>query len=186
MKNGTLSKNLTDAFMLIMALIAVVTLVGEFVDFEEEYLVDHPYTGEEIQVVSFLDDPYNQNYLLLAAAFGITALLGFATRKCPEVGLFFNVAVTSIVLISYDRRFIGQMEFMYILFAFFGLAGAIVYTVCYRLEKKEEANSLPKETETLCESEGDEGEMDEPVSEETDVNDHTTDTYNGDAKEETA
>ena len=143
MNNGTLSKNLTDAFMIIMALIAVITLVAEFVGFEEDYLIDHPYTGEEIEVMSFLDDPYNKNYVLFAVAFGLAALLGFATRRCPEVGLVANVAVTAIVLISYDRRYIDQMDFMYILFAVFGLAGAIVYTVCYRLEKKEEAKFLP-------------------------------------------
>ena len=139
MKDGTLSKNLTDAFMLIMALIAVITLVGEFVGFDGEgYLIDHPYTGEEIEVVGFLDDPYNKNYVLLAAAFGFAALLGFCTRRCPEVGLVSNVAVTAITLIGYDRRLIDQMEFMYIFFAVFGLAGAIVYTICYRIEKRSE------------------------------------------------
>ena len=126
-----------------LTLIAVITLVAEFVGFEEDYLTDHPYTGEEIEVMSFLDDPYNKNYVLFAVAFGLAALLGFATRRCPEVGLVANVAVTAIVLISYDRRYIDQMDFMYILFAVFGLAGAIVYTVCYRLEKKEEAKFLP-------------------------------------------
>ena len=142
MKNGTLSKNLTDAFMIIMALIAVITLVAEFVGFEGDYLVDHPYTGEELEVMNFLDDPYNKNYVLFAVAFGLAALIGFATRRCPEVGLVANVAVTAIVLISYDRRYIDQMDFMYILFAVFGLAGAIVYTVCYRLERKEEKKYL--------------------------------------------
>ncbi len=125
-----------------MAIVAFVTVVIEFVSFDDSYFVDDPMTGEQIEVMFFLDDPYTKNYLITAAAFGLAAISGFASRKRPLPGLVASIALVVLVLLNYDRRLFTQEDFMYILFAFFGLAGSITYFVCHLLEKRQEATEF--------------------------------------------
>ena len=135
MKIGTPCKNLADAFVLIMAFVALVSLIVGFVSFDGEYIIDHPTTGDEITVSSFLDDPYMVNFLLIGAAFALTAIIGFTCRRKPVVSLAASIALLALVLIKYDDRLLTQKDFAYIIFAFLGLAGSITYTVCYYAEK---------------------------------------------------
>ena len=154
MKNGALCKNITDALVLIMAFVALFTLLVEFLSFDPEgYIVEDPRTHEDIEVSSMLDDPYIVIYVEMLVGFLLAAIIGFAGRRAPLASLIGSVILLALVLYEYKDGPLGQVDFGYVLVAFVGLAGSITYLACYYAEKAEEKKSVAQPTEQPASSE---------------------------------
>ena len=144
MKNGTMTKNLGDGLLVAMVLFAAVLIALAFVGFEEGgYLIEHPATGEIVDVSAPLDDPYNKSTVLMLIAFLIASAIGLSTRRVPTVSVGANVLLFALCLIEAARGLFGFVDFPFTLCSAIALAASIVYTVCFYLERAEERK--PKE-----------------------------------------
>ena len=139
MKNGTMTKNLGDGLLVAMVIFAIVLIVIAFVGFEKGgYLIEHPATGEIVDVSTPFDDPYNKSTVLMLVAFLIASVIGFATRKIPSISIGANIILFALCLIEASRGLFGFVDFPFTLCSAIALAASIVYAVCFYLEKAEE------------------------------------------------
>lgn len=138
MKNGTLCKNVTDSLMIVMILLAVVMLIISYVTFDDEgYIVVHPKTEAEIDVESFLDDPYHKLHIKMIVGSTISVLFGFCGRKKPWLGTLVTAILFAFCLYEYANGFLRQEDFGYILLSAIGFAGSLVYQGCVYAEKRQ-------------------------------------------------
>lgn len=143
MKNGTMTKNLGDGLLVIMVIFAAVLIALAFVGFEEGgYLIEHPATGEIVDVSTPFDDPYNKSTVLMLVAFFVAAVIGFATRRVPTVSVGANILLFALCLIEASRGLFGFIDFPFTLCSAIALAASIVYTVCFYLERTEKNKDL--------------------------------------------
>lgn len=143
MKNGSLLKNITDSFLIIALAAALIFLAVSFVGFEKEgYVIEHPRTEKEIEVKGFLDDPYNTVYILMAAGFLVSAVVGFSGRKRPLGSLLWSIFWMAVVLFEYGSGLLGQIDYTYILCGGIGLIGNIVFYACCTLEKGQSGEEI--------------------------------------------
>ena len=133
-----MTKNLGDGLLVAMVIFAIVLIVLAFVGFEKGgYLIEHPATGEIVDVSTPFDDPYNKSTVLMLVAFFIASVIGFTTRKIPSVSIGANVLLFALCLIEASRGLFGFVDFPFTLCSAIALAASIVYTVCFYLEKAE-------------------------------------------------
>ena len=138
MKNGTMTKNLGDGFLVAMIIFAIVLLVIAFVGFEDGgYYIEHPTTGELVDVEWLFDDPFNQSTLRVLFGFLVSAILGFSTRRRPYVSLAVSVVLLALCLFEAASGFFGYVDFPFTLVAVISLCANVTYTVCFYLEKTE-------------------------------------------------
>ena len=142
MKNGSMAKNLGDALLVVGVIFAIVLLAIAFVGFEEGgYYIEHPKTGELVDVNILIDDPYNQSTVRMLIGFLASAILGFSTRRRPYISLTANAMLFGMCLGEAASGFFGYIDFPFTLVAAIALAASIVYTVCFCLEKREEKSA---------------------------------------------
>ena len=142
MNTGRICKNLTDALLVVMAIIALICIVVKIVGFEEEYKITHPSTKEEITVKGPLEDPYTETYVKLFAAFFIASIVGFSARGKGWLGIVSSLCVLVISVNYFANDLIGKFGFLYFLVAATALAGSIIYTYYYYTEVRK---ALPDE-----------------------------------------
>ena len=138
-----MTKNLGDGLLVIMVIFAAVLIALAFVGFEEGgYLIEHPATGEIVDVSTPFDDPYNKSTVLMLVAFFVAAVIGFATRRVPTVSVGANILLFALCLIEASRGLFGFIDFPFTLCSAIALAASIVYTVCFYLERTEKNKDL--------------------------------------------
>jgi hypothetical protein len=135
MNSGSACKNLTDSFLLIMALVALICLVVAFISFEEYSKVD-PDTGEEIIVDSVFETPSAKGHVKMLIAFLLAATVGFSARKCPPADIAAGLGLLIVSLNLYADDVIGEIGFVYVLFAVIGVAGGLINAYYYYTEEK--------------------------------------------------
>ena len=148
MNTGRICKNLTDALLVVVAMIALICVVVKIVGFEEEYKIAHPSTKEEITVSKPLEDPYTETYVKLFAAFSIASIVGFSARGKGWLGIVSSACVLVISVNYFAEDLIGKFGFLYFLVAATALAGSIVYTYYYYTEVRK---ALPAEDQNKSE-----------------------------------
>ena len=138
MKYGTAYKNLTDAILLVAAVLAIISILLAVVSFEKpEMTVEDKATGEQITIKSPFENPEVKVYIKLAIVFLATALMGFLVRKWFLLPI--AASVVSII-ISMDVFLDGSIEklaYGFVLFGVVGLAGNIIHAVVVVRENKE-------------------------------------------------
>ena len=138
MKYGTAYKNLTDAFLVIGAAIAIICIVMAVLAFEGPgTTVENKATGEKITVNSVFEDPTVQTYAKLGGVFTLAAALSFAFRKLYTIPL---VATAAAIVFSMDVFLDGSIEevaYAFVLFAVIGLVGNVIHGVIVEREQKE-------------------------------------------------
>ena len=139
MKNGTMTKNLGDAMLIVGIAFAIVLLVIAFIGFGEGgYYIEHPRTGELVDVETLLDDPFNMSTARVLVGFFIAAILGFSTRRRPYISLSASALLFVMWLGEAASGLFGYVDFPFTLAAVISLSANVVYTVCFYLEKREE------------------------------------------------
>ena len=142
MNTGRMCKNLTDALLVAVAILALISIVVKIVGFEEEYKMTHPSTKEEITVSEPFEDPYTETYVKLFAAFSIASIIGFLSRGNGLMGIVSSACVFVISVNYFTDDLVGELGFLYFLAAATALAGSIVYTYYYYTEVRK---ALPDE-----------------------------------------
>ena len=135
MNSGSTFKNLTDSFLLIMALVAIISLVVAFISFKDHSEVDTE-TSEEIVVDSVFETPSSKGHIKMLIAFLLAATVGFSSRKSPPVDIAAGISLLVVSLNVYADRVLGEIGFIYVLFAVIGIAGGLVHAYYYYTEEK--------------------------------------------------
>ena len=136
MNSASACKNLTDGLVTGATVTALIGFITEFMSFEGEYLMNHPITREEIRVKTALDNPYASTYLMLLIAFLITAIVGFASRRVPIIGILISALSVVVAVSCFSGGTVKAFAFLYVLIAVTGLAGSIIYTCFHYTENK--------------------------------------------------
>ena len=138
MNTASACKNLTDGLVTGATSVALVGFITEFISFEGEYLMNHPLTREELRVETPLGNPYASTYLMLLVAFLITAIVGFASRRAPILGIIISALSVVVAVSCFSGGTIKAFAFLYVLIAVTGLAGSRIYTCFHYAENKNE------------------------------------------------
>ena len=138
MKYGTAYKNLTDAFLLIGAIVAIISILLAVVSFEKpEMKVEDKVTGEQITIKSPFENPEVKTYIKLGIVFAIAAILGFAVRKWFLVPMAASIVSIVISMNIFLEGSIEKIAYGFVLFGVIGLAGNIIHAVIVVREHRE-------------------------------------------------
>ena len=154
MKQGMAHKNLTDAILVIAAVIALVSVVVGVLFFESPTTITDPKTGEDVEIESPLEDPAVQINLKLFVTFTLAAAISFTARKWVLICIASSVA--SLVM-AFNCFLDGTLEYMgytYVVLAVIGLAGNIIHAVFVNEETKEQFKEALREQRSKTQREG--------------------------------
>lgn len=135
MNSGSACKNITDGLLLVMAFLAVISIVVAFISFEEFVKTD-PETGEETVVSSVFETASVKGHVKMLIAFLLAATVGFSARKFPPADIAAGLSLLIVSLNLYADRVVGEIGFIYVLFAVIGLAGGLIHAYYYYTEEK--------------------------------------------------
>lgn len=138
MKNGIAYKNLTDALVLVAAVVAIIGVLLAILSFDKPYKGKDPVTNEEIDIQTPFDDPYVETYVNLAVVFSFASVLGFLARRLTLIPIVGSVCSIVVAMNYFMDGLVKSYGFLYVLLGVVGLAGNIIYSVMYNIEQKEE------------------------------------------------
>ncbi len=118
-------KNMTDAAAFVGAVFAVFIVFVAYRTFKPSEELTHFYEATEAAV-----------YIRAAAVFMLSFIANIASRKAPFVGLAFSLLPIWYLLNCFSREVLTGRPALYILLATVHLAGCIIYTVQWLLERK--------------------------------------------------
>lgn len=142
MNQGMAHKNLTDAVLVIAAVISLVSIIVGVLFFEGPMTIVDPNTGEDVEIDSPFDDPAVKINLKLCVTFILAAVISLAARKWFLVCL---AASAGALIMSFACFLDGTLEYMgytYVVFAVIGLAGNIIHAVFVYGDKKKAKGQL--------------------------------------------
>ena len=138
MKYGTAYKNLTDAFVVIGAVIAIICILLSVLAFEGPGMtVENKATGEKITINSAFEDPTVKTYIRLMIVFVVTAVLGFVFRRWFWIPLAASATSIVVSMQVFLEGSIEEVAYAFVLFGIIGLVGNILCGVITIREKRE-------------------------------------------------